>query len=155
MKYAKAQKDVLTLLMKVPDAVAHCIFPDGRVGFIVDAVLGFVFPEDTNWIDCDKILASVGLASLHLPSGSASEVLLPTENLIDRDGVIAREFHKQGAIGECKRVFVQEKWLKNFDSPTLYQNVDKPRGIISITEVSQLEGEQLVGFVMPYRFKEN
>ena len=52
-------------------------------------------------------------------------------------------------------MFVQEKWLKNFDSPTLYQNVDKPRGIISITEVSQLEGEQLVGFVMPYRLKEN
>ena len=85
MNYAKAQKDVLTRLTKVPDAVAHCIFPDRRVGFIVDDVLGFVFPEDTNWIDCDKILASVGLASLHLPSGSASEVLLPTENLIDRE----------------------------------------------------------------------
>lgn len=61
----------------------------------------------------------------------------------------------RGAIGECKRVFVQEKWLKNFDMPTLYQAIDKPVGIISITETTQLEGEQLVGFVMPYRFKEN
>jgi len=52
-------------------------------------------------------------------------------------------------------VFVQEKWLKNFDMPTLYQAIDKPVGIISITETTQLEGEQLVGFVMPYRFKEN
>lgn len=155
MNYAKAQKDVLTRLTKVPDAVAHCIFPDRRVGFIVDDVLGFVFPEDTNWIDCEKVEASISLSSLHLPSGSASEVLTPTENLIDRDGIIAREFHKQGAIGECKRVFVQEKWLKNFDMPTLYQAIDKPVGIISITETTQLEGEQLVGFVMPYRFKEN
>lgn len=155
MNYAKAQKDVLTRLTKVPDAVAHCIFPDGRVGFAVDGVLGFIFPEDANWIDCEKVEASISLSSLHLPSGSASEVLTPTENLIDRDGIIAREFHKQGAIGECKRVFVQEKWLKNFDMPTLYQAIDKPVGIISITETTQLEGEQLVGFVMPYRFKEN
>lgn len=155
MNYAKAQKDVLTRLTKVPDAVAHCIFPDGRVGFIVDAVLGFVFPEDTNWIDCDKILASVGLASLHLPSGSASEVLTPTENLIDRDGIIAREFKKGRYNGEYKSVFVQEKYLKNFDMPTLYQAIDKPVGIISITETTQLEGEHLVGFVLPYRLTEN
>ncbi len=155
MKYAKAQKDVLTLLTKTPKAVMHCVIPDGRVGFAVDGVLGFIFPEDANWIDCEKVEASISLSSLHLPSGSASEVLTPTENLIDRDGIIAREFHKQGAIGECKRVFVQEKWLKNFDMPTLYQAIDKPVGIISITETTQLEGEQLVGFVMPYRFKEN
>lgn len=155
MKYAKAQKDVLTLLTKTPKAVMHCVIPDGRVGFAVDGVLGFIFPEDANWIDCEKVEASISLSSLHLPLGSASEVLTPTENLIDRDGIIAREFHKQGAIGECKRVFVQEKWLKNFDMPTLYQAIDKPVGIISITETTQLEGEQLVGFVMPYRFKEN
>lgn len=155
MKYAKAQKDVLTLLTKTPKAVMHCVIPDGRVGFAVDGVLGFIFPEDANWIDCEKVEASISLSSLHLPSGSASEVLTPTENLIDRDGIIAREFHKQGAIGECKCVFVQEKWLKNFDMPTLYQAIDKPVGIISITETTQLEGEQLVGFVMPYRFKEN
>ena len=155
MKYAKAQKDVLTLLTKTPKAVMHCVIPDGRVGFAVDGVLGFIFPEDANWIDCEKVEASISLSSLHLPSGSASEVLTPTENLIDRDGIIAREFHKQGAIGECKRVFVQGKWLKNFDMPTLYQAIDKPVGIISITETTQLEGEQLVGFVMPYRFKEN
>lgn len=155
MKYAKAQKDVLTLLTKTPKAVMHCVIPNGRVGFAVDGVLGFIFPEDANWIDCEKVEASISLSSLHLPSGSASEVLTPTENLIDRDGIIAREFHKQGAIGECKRVFVQEKWLKNFDMPTLYQAIDKPVGIISITETTQLEGEQLVGFVMPYRFKEN
>ena len=155
MKYAKAQKDGLTLLTKTPKAVMHCVIPDGRVGFAVDGVLGFIFPEDANWIDCEKVEASISLSSLHLPSGSASEVLTPTENLIDRDGIIAREFHKQGAIGECKRVFVQEKWLKNFDMPTLYQAIDKPVGIISITETTQLEGEQLVGFVMPYRFKEN
>lgn len=155
MKYAKAQKDVLTLLTKTPKAVMHCVIPNGRVGFAVDGVLGFIFPEDANWIDCEKVEASISLSSLHLPSGSASEVLTPTENLIDRDGIIAREFHKQGAIGEGKRVFVQEKWLKNFDMPTLYQAIDKPVGIISITETTQLEGEQLVGFVMPYRFKEN
>ena len=154
MNYAKAQKDVLTLLTKTPKAVMHCVIPGGRVGFAVDGVLGFIFPEDANWIDCEKVEASISLSSLHLPSGSASEVLTPTENLIDRDGIIAREFHKQGAIGECKRVFVQEKWLKNFDMPTLYQAIDKPVGIISITETTQLEGEQLVGFVMPYRFKE-
>ena len=120
MNYAKAQKDVLTLLTKTPKAVMHCVIPGGRVGFAVDGVLGFIFPEDANWIDCEKVEASISLSSLHLPSGSASEVLTPTENLIDRDGIIAREFHKQGAIGECKRVFVQEKWLKNFDMPTLY-----------------------------------
>lgn len=155
MKYAKAQKDVLTLLTKTPKAVMHCVIPNGRVGFAVDGVLGFIFPEDANWIDCEKVEASISLSSLHLPSGSASEVLTPTENLIDRDGIIAREFHKQGAIGECKRVFVQEKWLKNFDMPTLYQAIDKPVGIISITETTQLEGEQLVGFVLPYRLTEN
>lgn len=155
MKYAKAQKDVLTLLTKTPKAVMHCVIPDGRVGFAVDGVLGFIFPEDANWIDCEKVEASISLSSLHLPSGSASEVLTPTENLIDRDGIIAREFHKQGAIGECKRVFVQEKWLKNFDMPTLYQAIDKPVGIISITETTQLEGEHLVGFVLPYRLTEN
>lgn len=155
MKYAKAQKDVLTLLTKTPKAVMHCVIPGGRVGFIVDAVLGFVFPEDTNWIDCEKVEASISLSSLHLPSGSASEVLTPTENLIDRDGIIAREFKKGRYNGEYKSVFVQEKYLKNFDMPTLYQAIDKPVGIISITETTQLEGEQLVGFVMPYRFKEN
>lgn len=52
-------------------------------------------------------------------------------------------------------MFVQEKYLKNFDMPTLYQAIDKPVGIISITETTQLEGEHLVGFVMPYRLTEN
>ena len=155
MNYAKAQKDVLTLLTKTPKSIIHCVVPDGRVGFVIDGSLGFIFPEDTNWIDCEKVDASISLTSLHLPSGSASEVLVPTENLIDQNGVIAREFNKTGYNHECKSVFVQEKYLKNFDAPTLYQNVDKPRGIISITETTQLEGEHLVGFVMPYHPKEN
>ena len=155
MKYAKAQKDVLTLLTKTPKAVMHCVIPGGRVGFAVDGVLGFIFPEDANWIDCEKVEASISLSSLHLPSGSASEVLTPTENLIDRDGIIAREFKKGRYNGEYKSVFVQEKYLKNFDMPTLYQAIEKPVGIISITETTQLEGEHLVGFVLPYRLTEN
>ena len=155
MNYAKAQKDVLTLLTKTPKAVMHCVIPGGRVGFAVDGVLGFIFPEDANWIDCEKVEASISLSSLHLPSGSASEVLTPTENLIDRDGIIAREFKKGRYNGEYKSVFVQEKYLKNFDMPTLYQAIDKPVGIISITETTQLEGEHLVGFVLPCRLTEN
>lgn len=155
MNYAKAQKDVLTLLTKNPKAVMHCVIPDGRVGFAIEGTLGFIFPEDTNWIDCDRIEAAISITSLHLPRGSALEQLLPTENLIDRKGVIAREFKKAGPNGSSKSVFVQEKYLKNFDMPTLYQTVDQPLSIISITEVTQLEGEHLVGFVMPYRTTEN
>lgn len=42
-----------------------------------------------------------------------------------------------------------------FDAPTFYQALDKPRSIIAIRETTQLEGERLVGFVMPFHLKED
>lgn len=155
MNYAKAQKDVLTQLIKNSKAAINCLTPENKVILIVNGVLGFVFPEDLNWIDVDRIEAVCNLQNLPLPLMDARNKLEPTENLIDNGGVLAREFKKIWHDGEAKSVYIQEQYLKNFDSPTFYQNLDNQKGLIAITEFSELEGEILVGFVIPYNRKED
>ena len=155
MNYAKAQKDVLTQLIKNSKAVINCLTPENKVILIVNGVLGFVFPEDLNWIDVDRIEAVCNLQNLHLPLMDARNKLEPTENLIDNGSVLAREFKKIWHDGGAKSIYIQEQYLKNFDSPTFYQNLNNQKGLIAITEFSELEGEILVGFVMPYKKKED
>lgn len=155
MNYAKAQKDVLTQLIKNSKAVINCLTPENKVILIVNGVLGFAFPEDLNWIDVDRIEAVCSLQNLHLPLMDARNKLEPTENLIDNGSVLAREFKKIWHDGGAKSIYIQEQYLKNFDSPTFYQNLDNQKGLIAITELSELEGETLVGFVMPYKKKED
>lgn len=150
MNYAKAQKDVLTSLLKNPKAVINCLAPDDRVIFIVDGTHAFVFPEDVNWIDTERIEASVSLPNMRLPVMNAENKLDPTENLIDDCGVLARQFIKRGNSATVPSIYIQEQFLKNFELPIFYQDIDKPKGVIAITELTQLEGEVLVGFVMPY-----
>lgn len=154
MNYAKAQKDVLTSLLKNPKTVINCYPPDDRVIFIVDGTHAFVFPEDINWIDAERIEASCSLPNMRLPVMSAENKLEPTENLIDDYGVLARQFIKMGHTAGVKSIYIQEQFLKNFESPIFYQEIDKPKGVVAITEITQLEGEVLVGFVMPYLKKD-
>lgn len=155
MNYAKAQKDVLTQLIKNSKAVVNCTTSETKVVLIVNGVLGFVFPDDLNWIDVDRIEAVCSLQNLHLPFMDAKNKLEPTENLIDNGSVIAREFKKIWHDGGAKSIYIQEQYLKNFDSPTFYQDINSWKGLVAITEFSELEGEILVGFVMPYQRKEN
>lgn len=153
MNYAKAQKDVLTMLTKYPKSIIHCLTPDDRVVFMIEGTHGFVFPSDANWIDVDRIEASCSLTNMHLPVMCAENRLEPTENLIDC-GVLARQFVKVGITAGVKSIYIQEQCLKNFESPIFYQEIDKPKGVIAVTEITQLEGEVLVGFVMPYLKKD-
>lgn len=154
MNYAKAQKDVLTTLLKNPKAVINCLASDDRVIFIIDGTHAFVFPADVNWIDVDRIELSCSLPNMRLPVMDAENKLEPTENLIDSGGTIARQFIKTGYTAKVKSIYIQEQFLKNFDAPIFYQEVDKPQGLIAITEITQLEGEVLVGFVLPYLKKD-
>lgn len=136
MNYAKAQKDVLAKLVKNSKAVINCITGGATACLIVDGVVGYIFPEDANWLDVEKIEAT-------------------TENLIDKGGYLAREYKKERYDGSAESVYIQEQFVKNFDAPTFYQALDKPRSIIAIRETTQLEGEHLVGFVMPFHLKED
>ena len=149
MKYAQAQKDALTLLVKHPKAVTNCICPDDKVGIIIDGVVGYVIPEDANWLDLERVERVVNLRNLGLPLMSAENKLEPTENLVDKGDTIVREFRKAYPPAAAP-VYIQEKLLKNFEFPTFYQDINKPKCPVAITEMTQLEGEVLVGFVLPF-----
>lgn len=148
MKYAQAQKDALARLVKHPSTVANCICPDDKVGIIIDGVVGYLIPEDANWIDLERIERVVNLRNLGLPLMSAENKLEPTENLVDKGDTIVREFRKAYPTGTP--VYIQEKLLKNFEFPTFYQDINKPKCPVAITEMTELEGEVLVGFVLPF-----
>lgn len=150
MNYARVQKEVLAKLTKDPNAVVHCLTTDGRVCYVLDDQIGYIVPSDTNWIAVDKIMREVQLTSLRLPSCTADQLLTQTNNLLDSDGCLLRELHKTYANGRTVQVYIQEKHLKNFDNPVLYQGADARRGIIAIRENDPLAGDQLVGFVMPF-----
>ena len=155
MNYAKAQKDVLAKLVKNSKAVINCITGGATACLIVDGVVGYIFPEDANWLDVEKIEATTNISALRLPLCVSDEILTPTENLIDKGGYLAREYKKERYNGSVESVYIQEQFVKNFDAPTFYQALDKPRSIIAIRETTQLEGERLVGFVMPSHLKED
>lgn len=155
MKYAQAQKEVLAQLIKAPSVVINCITGDARVALCPDSGHGYIFPEDVNWIDLERIEKTVNLRALRLPIMSAENKLEPTEHLREKDGILAREFKKQWHAGGFESVYIQEKYLKNFDFPTLYQDINSPKSIIAITETVPIEGEVLVGFVLPVKFIEN
>ena len=155
MNYAKAQKDVLAKLVKNSKAVINCITGGATACLIVDGVAGYIFPEDANWLDVEKIEATTNISALRLPLCVSDEILTPTENLIDKGGYLAREYKKERYNGSVESVYIQEQFVKNFDAPTFYQALDKPRSIIAIRETTQLEGERLVGFVMPFHLKED
>ena len=148
MKYAQAQKDALALLVKHPKAVSNCICPDDKVGIIIDGVVGYVVPEDANWLDLERVERVVNLRNLGLPLMSAENKLEPTENLVDKGDTIVREFRKAYPPAAAP-VYIQEKLLKNFEFPTFYQDINKPKCPVAITEMTELEGEVLVGFVLP------
>ena len=148
MKYAQAQKDALARLVKHPRGVSNCICPDDKVGIILDGVVGYIIPEDANWIDLKRVEREVNLRNLGLPLMSAENKLEPTENLVDKGDTIVREFRKAYPTGTP--VYIQEKLLKNFEFPTFYQDINKPKCPVAITEMTELEGEVLVGFVLPF-----
>ena len=148
MKYAQAQKDALARLVKHPRGVANCICPDDKVGIILDGVVGYIIPEDANWIDLERVERVVNIRNLGLPLMSAENKLEPTENLVDKGDTIVREFRKAYPTGTP--VYIQEKLLKNFEFPTFYQDINKPKCPVAITEMTELEGEVLVGFVLPF-----
>lgn len=148
MKYAQAQKDALARLVKHPRSVTNCICPDDKVGIILDGVVGYIIPMEANWIDLERVERVVNLRNLGLPLMSAENKLEPTENLVDKGDTIVREFRKAYPTGTP--VYIQEKLLKNFEFPTFYQDAERTKGIIAITEMTQLEGEVLVGFVIPF-----
>lgn len=147
MKYAQAQKDALARLVKHPCSVVNCICPDDKVGIILDGVVGYIIPMDANWIDLERVERVVNLRNLGLPLMSAENKLEPTENLVDKGDTIVREFRKAYPTGTP--VYIQEKQLKNFEFPTFYQDINKPKCPVAITEMTELEGEVLVGFVLP------
>lgn len=148
MKYAQAQKDALARLVKHPRSVTNCICPDDKVGIILDGVVGYIIPMDANWIDLERVERVVNLRNLGLPLMSAENKLEPTENLVDKGDTIVREFRKAYPTGTP--VYIQEKLLKNFEFPTFYQDINKPKCPVAITEMTELEGEVLVGFVLPF-----
>lgn len=149
MKYAQAQKDALARLVKHPSSVANCICPDDKVGIILDGVVGYIIPMDANWIDLERVERVVNLRNLGLPLMSAENKLEPTENLVDKGDTILREFRKAYPMADAP-VYIQEKLLKNFEFPTFYQDINRPKAPVAITEMTQLEGEVLVGFVLPF-----
>lgn len=153
MKYAAAQKEILTQLTKNPKAVINGITGGSQVVLCPDSAMGYVFPEDVNWIDLERIERTVNVRALGLPLMDARNKLEPTEHLRDSGGILAREFKKQAYGGKAESIYIQEKYLKNFDFPTFYQAVESGKGIIAITEVVPIEGEVLVGFVLPMKPK--
>lgn len=154
MKYAQAQKEVLTQLFKNPKEVINVITPDYRVALAPNSGMGYVFPDDVNWIDLERIEKTVSLTALHLPLRTQENRLEPTKHLRDCSGDIVREYKKAWLDGQAASCYIAEKCLKNFDFVTLYQDITNPKGIIAITENLPVEGEVLVGFVMPFKIKE-
>lgn len=153
MNYAKAQKDVLASLVKHPTSIQVVDRPDEKVGLLCGPAVCYIFPDDTNWIDTEKIAGHISLSSLPLPLCTADNKLEKTDTLIDRHGELIREFKR--TVYPYEAVYIKEAYLKNFDEPILFQDCSKPKGLIVVDEISELEGETTVGYVMPYLINED
>lgn len=142
MNYKRAQKEVLAALLNA-DPVTESVAPGG-------GVMGYVFPSDVNRIDLEKIETHLAWSALHLEDAmwKANRVEI-TDDLLDKRGTLLRVLRR---ISDGERVYIPEAMLKNFENPTAYQG--QKLGPVVLTEDDDLEGEHIVGFIMPYKVNE-
>lgn len=149
MNYKRAQKEVLTALLNA-DPVTETVAPGGTVLLTLGGVMGYVFPSDVNRIDLEKVDTHLAWSALHLDEALLNANLVEfTDDLLDKRGTILRKLRR---IVDGEPVYVQEAMLKNFDNPTAYQ-LHRLSPVV-LTEDDDIEGEHIVGFVMPYKVNE-
>lgn len=149
MNYSRAQRQIIAGLLKNSHSVIYATGTENKEVFIIGSALGYIFPRDLNWIDTGKLEVTCPFSNLKLPAMTSQNRLMPTDRLRDSDGIIAREFIKTKETGECESVYIQEQYLKNFDEPVFYQELNNPKGTVLITEMDNIEGEIMTGFVAP------
>lgn len=149
MNYKRAQKEVLSALLNA-DPVTESVVPGGGVLLTIGGVMGYVFPDDVNRIDLEKVDTHLAWSALHFSDALYVENKVEfTDDLLDKRGTILRKLRR---VVDGEAIYVQESMLKNFDNPTVYQlNRLSP---VVLTEDDDLEGEHIVGFVMPYKVNE-
>lgn len=146
MNYKKAQKDIFARLVKGDrvvkvEACEPCVI-------LSDGMAGWVFHEDKNYIDLNKIPGPG--ARVHLDIVSEENLLTMTNTLKSYKGLTLRQFIDFAG----SPIYVQETYLRNFDSePRFYQELSN--GPIVVTERDVTDHEQIVGFVMPVKYTEN
>lgn len=149
MNIKRAQKEVFAALLN-GDSVAEGTHFDGQTILSVGGVVGYVFPPDANRIDLTNVLAHLPPLHLHEAMLGRNEIR-PTEHLIEYKGLLLRLFIKT-VTGD--KVYVQDKHLKNFDGDTVRFYQEGDTGPVVVAEDDDLEGEHVVGFIMPGRVED-
>lgn len=151
MNKDKIQQEALKLLLKSPDLVKYYNPTPDETCLILHSLVGYMIPRDELRISLRDVQIMTDL----------------TDALEEAVGVAGRltatdEYRIGGTVRKYKRldgqvVYVQTGLLKNFDHCELYQVADghPERNLIVVTEVGiGADEEQIVGFTMPYRIKE-
>ena len=151
MKLLKAQADLLESAINEPRKGAMVApYKDGIVFAIPDhASMGYFIPKDKLKVVC-KPLDRMPFQQAELDIIEESNRLVETniEQKLKTVKATIRQFvFAHDMTGEG--VWLNAKFLQNFEHYTLYQNPKKPKSLILVTE-----GEgTIAGIIMPYNLK--
>ena len=151
MNKDKVQQEALKLLLKSTDLVKYYNPSADETCLILHGYVGYMIPSD----------------ELRLRLAGVQRTLDLTDALEEAVGVAGRliatdEYRVGGTVRKYRRldgqvVYVQTGLLKNFDHCELYQVEEghPEKNLIVVTETGiGADEEQIVGFVTPYRIKE-
>lgn len=150
MNFLKIQQDALKALIKAPKTVNTYSLEDEQGNpctfLTINRAAGYIIPDHLLLVDLTgaQTMLALELAELVRPKN----LLTGTDDY--RLGGTARRYEKTD--GFLDDVYIKTELLKYFDLPQLYQDLDKPLGMIAVTETDPDDGRPvLAGLVMPCR----
>ena len=150
MNVPKIQQELLKALLVNPQNVNFFDFEDDERIFIFDASVGYVLNADELRIDLSGAQVMTSLEDLF------ERILIPENRLLETDeyrlGGTARKYLRQNNIND--NVYVDQKHLKLFTTPMLYQAQDSD--MMKIIVVAELRDGKpsTVGCVFPVKVTE-
>lgn len=150
MNFLKIQQDALKALIKAPKTVNTYSLEDEQGNpctfLTINRAAGYIIPDHLLLVDLTgaRTMLALELAELVRPEN----LLTGTDDY--RLGGTARRYEKTDDF--LDDVYIKTELLKYFDLPQLYQDPDKPLGMIAVTETDPDDGRPvLAGLVMPCR----
>lgn len=152
MNKDKVQQEALKLLLKSTDLVKYYQADQDTVCLILHSLVGYMIPRDELRIGLAGVQRAIDLTDALEEAVGVDGRLIATDEY--RIGGTVRKYKRQDGLV----VYVQTGLLKNFDHCELYQVEDghPEKNLIVVTETGiGADEEQIVGFTMPYRIKDN
>lgn len=154
MNVPKIQQELLKALLANPQNVNFFEFDDfddDKRIFITDSGVGYVLNADELRIDLSGAQTMTSLEDLF------EKILIPENRLLETDeyrlGGTARKYLRQNSVNDS--VYVDQKHLKLFNTPMLYQAADGDVKIIVVAESFMKDGKpSIVGCVLPVKVTE-